>query len=116
MFVGPGDDWSLMGAAHEAQNEIRLAMSGLASEREYLLQRATRDGKGPQINDQLAFAPDDPTQTAEVGFRVIPAYRTPDAVLFQRTTDPRKFQRAFPNGLEVCAALGSSYARSRLAG
>ena len=115
MFVGASDDWNLMGAAHVAQNEIRVD-DGLASEREYLLLQATGEGKGPQINDQLAFAPDDPAQTAEASFRVIPAYRTPDAVLFQRTTDPRKFQRAFPNGLEVCAALRSSYARSRLAG
>jgi hypothetical protein len=115
MFVGPGDDWNLMAAAHVVQGGIRLD-DGLASEREYLLQRATGDGKGPQINNRLAFAPDDPTQAAEVSFRIIPAYRTPDAVLFQRTTDLRKFQRAFPNSLEVCAALGSSYARSRLAG
>jgi hypothetical protein len=115
IFVGPGDDWNLMAAAHLAQGEIRLD-EALAREREYLLQQATGEGKGPQINDQLAFAPDDPTQAAEVSFRIIPAYRTPDAVLFQRTTDLRKFQRDFPNGLEVCATLGSSYARSRLAG
>ena len=40
---------------------------------------------------------------------------TPDGEMFQRTTDLRHFQRDFPNGLEVCAAPGSSFARSRLA-
>jgi hypothetical protein len=79
------------------------------------LKRAAGHGEGPKISDQLAFAPDDPTQTAEATFRIISAHRTPDAILFQRTTDLRKFKRPFPTGLEVCAALGSSYARLRLA-
>lgn len=116
-LLGPGDDWGLMNAAQTAQNVIHLDgdEGGLARVREDLLKQATGYGKGPQINDQLAFAPDDPTQAAELAFRVIPAYRTPDAVCFQRTTDPRKFQRDLPSGLEVGVLLGSPYARSRLA-
>ena len=116
-LLGPGDDWGLMNAAHEAQNVIHLDgdQGGLARVRKDFLQQATKYGQGPQINDQLAFAPDDPSQAAELAFRVIPAYRTPDAVCFQRTTDPRKFQRGLPSGLEVGVLLGSPYARSRLA-
>ncbi len=50
-------------------------------------------------------------------FRVLSAYRLPDAVLFTDTTDPRHFpQRTFPSGLEVAAVLGSPFARSRLLG
>ena len=46
---------------------------------------------------------------------MIPARRTPDSTLFGRTTDPHKFQRDVPNGLELCAILGSPFARLWLA-
>ena len=116
-FVGAGDDWDLVTAARQAQRTSSFdpARGGIAKRREWLLKRAAGHGEGPAISDQIAFAPDDPSKTAEVSFRVISAYRTPDAVLFQRTTDLRKLQRGWPSGLEVCAALGSSFARSRLA-
>jgi hypothetical protein len=115
-FLGVGDDWDLLAAAHQAQGELTYDLDGdaLAQRREYLLKDAQADGQGPKINDQLRFAPEDPTQTAEVGYRILAAYRLPDAVLFQRTTDLRKLQRPFPSGLEVCAALGSAFARSKL--
>jgi len=66
------------------------------------------------INDQIAFPPADRAKTSELSVRILPAYRMPDAVLFQRTTDLRSFQRPFPSGLEVGAALGSEYARAAL--
>jgi len=115
-FIGAGDDWDIMTAAHEAQNEFTLDLDGndLAEKREWLLKQAGRHGKGPKINDQVRFAPGDPTKTAGPGFRVISAYRTPDAILFGRTTDLRRFDRPFPDGLEVCAALGSGLAREKL--
>ena len=117
-FVGAGDDWDLMTAAHEAQNKLDLDLEGeyLRRKCKSLLEQAGGYGKGPQINDQLAFAPDDGSRAAEVAFRIIAPARTPDGVLFHRTTDLRKFRRPFPEGLEVCAALGSSLARSRLSG
>jgi hypothetical protein len=119
-LVGQGDDWDLIRAGHVAagvQYVINLDFDGmgLASVRKDLSKLATKQGERPQINDQLAFAPDDPAQTAELTFRVLPARRTPDAVAFQRTTDQHKFERHLPTGLEVCALLGSPYARSRLA-
>jgi hypothetical protein len=117
-FVGAGDEWDIMTAAHQAQQELKfdLGADGMTRVRESLLEEASGYGKGPQINDQVRFAPADPAKTAEVNFRIISAYRTPDAVLFQRTTDIRRTGRLnrFPSGLEVCAALGSTFAASKL--
>jgi Protein of unknown function (DUF3160) len=108
-FLGVGDDWDLITAADS------VAGGGdLEAKRAELLAQAQQEG-GPQINDQLRFAPDDPNAVAEPNFRIISAYRLPDAVLFQRTTDIRTFlDRPFPNGLEVCIALGSAFARERI--
>jgi hypothetical protein len=110
-FLGTGDDWDLLVMEKAASRPDK----GLAAVRAALLKEAKKEG-GPAINDQLAFVPDDLRSPAEVGFRVLSAYRLPDAVLFARTTDPRQFKRRFPEGLEVCALLGSSFARKRLAG
>ncbi len=92
----------------------------LGAKRKYLIKFSkgayTKYGyEDQEINDQLRFAPDDPSRVAEPSFRIISAYRTPDALMFQRTTDTRKFKdRGFPDGLEICTALGSEYARSIL--
>jgi len=120
-FIGAGDDWDMTTLQNKASNYKRLnldprAKHGLTRLREGLKKEAMGYGKGPQINDQLRFAPEDPSQTAEPHFRVLSARRTPDAILFGRTTDLRIFKRPFPSGLEVCAALGSTYARSKLTG
>lgn len=115
-LIGNEEGWDLMTASQVAPNELSLDLdqADLANIRERLLEWASSDGERPEISDQLAFPPLDPTQVAEVGFRVIAPYRTPDAVLFQRTTDLRKFRRPFPKGLEICAVLGCTHARSRL--
>ena len=115
-FIGAGDDWDLMTAAHEAQNELRMDLAGddLQKKRAWLEKEAEGHGRGPKINDQIRFAPDDPKKTAEPQFRIVSAYRTPCAILFQRTTDLRRFERSFPTGLEVAASLGSVFARERL--
>lgn len=115
-FIGAGDDWDLMTAAHEAQNLIRVDLSGegLEKRRAWLMKKAADHGAGPQINDQIRFAPEDPQKAAGPSFRIISAHRTPSAILFQRTTDLRKFKRSFPDGLEVSIALGSDFARKEL--
>lgn len=108
-FLGVGDDWDLVLAADATADGLDFDLD--AKRAELIAQAAD----GPQINDQLRFAPDDPNAVAEPNFRIISAYRLPEAVLFQRTTDIRKFRgRAFPSGLEVCIALGSTFARDKL--
>ncbi|MGA2031229.1 MAG: DUF3160 domain-containing protein, partial [Thermoguttaceae bacterium] len=124
-ILGPGDDWNLLAfASHtldslgldgNARFDLEIKEWWPASVRDKFVEQAARDGEAAKINDQLAFVPDDPALPAELSLRVIPARRTPDAVLFGRSTDLRKFQRDFPDGLELCAALGSPFARSRLA-
>ena len=115
-FIGTGDDWDLMTAARKAQNfhSVEVGSEDFQQDRERLKKSADQWGEGPLINDQIRFAPDDPTKVAEIGFRFIPPYRVPSAILFQRTTDQRRFKRPYPNGLEVPIALGSPFARKSL--
>ena len=115
-FIGAGDDWDLMTAAHEAQNDLRMNLNGddLQDRRAWLMKKAKGHGEGPQINDQIRFVPEDPQKVAEPNFRIISAYRTPSAILFQRTTDLRRFKRLYPDGLEIAIALGSDLARKNL--
>lgn len=116
MFIGPGDDWDLPYATYVAGKISRFDLGKEALDRaeEQLIKKATRSRERPQINDQLRFAADDPNCAAEPHFRIISAYRTPDGILFHRTTDLRRFGRSLPDGLEVCTALGSSFARAKL--
>lgn len=112
-YLGVGDDWDVLTAADAVAGGLDF---DLEVKRAELIAQAQQEG-GPLINDQLRFAPDDPNAVAEPNFRIVSAYRLPDAVLFQRTTDPRRFPfpfRPLPNGLEVCIALGSSFARDKL--
>lgn len=108
-FLGVGDDWDLVMAADAAAEGLDFDLDVKRAE---LIAQAE---DGPQINDQLRFPPDDPNAAAEPNFRIIAAYRLPEAVLLQRTTDIRQFPaRSFPSGLEVCIALGSTFARDKL--
>lgn len=115
-FLGAGDDWDLITAAHEAQNDLRMELNedDLQEKRAWLMKKAKGHGERPLINDQIRFAPEDPQKIAEPHFRIISPLRTPSAILFQRTTDPRKFERIYPDGLEVSISLGSDFGRKRL--
>ena len=119
MFIGAGDDWDIMTAARQAQlyAGMNLDKDDLERIRRHLIRSTKALGGGPAINDQMRYPPMDPNQVTEPNFRIFSAYRTPSAVLFQRTTDLRRFQqppRLFPDGLEVCIAIGSSKARDLL--
>jgi hypothetical protein len=110
-FLGVGDDWDLITATDAVAEGLDFSLEAKRAE---LIAQAQQQG-GPLINDQLRFAPDDPNTVAEPNFRIVSAYRLPEAVLFQRTTDIRAFPgRALPNGLELCIALGSPFARAKL--
>jgi len=115
-FIGKGDDWDLVVAAQQVGTSMQLALANgeLLKIRNELDEMAKRGGGRPQINDQDRLAPADPNAVAEPNFRIISAYRTPSAILFQQTTDLRRFTRPYPDGLEVAVALGSRFARQRL--
>ncbi|MBN1973842.1 MAG: DUF3160 domain-containing protein [Sedimentisphaerales bacterium] len=115
-LIGSGDDWDVITAKDQIARDLSLNLNGndLDEIRQKLVDKLRAEG-GSQINDQMRFPPLDPhTAAAEPQFRFISAYRTPDAVLFHRTTDLREFSRPLPTGLEVCAALGSEFARNKL--
>ena len=116
MLVGDGDDWDLMKATNSNSRglEMDLGSDDLRRYQNTMNELAKDPENKPQINDQLRFAPDDPKEVAEPNFRILSAYRTPTALLFQRTTDTRLFKSRYPNGLEVATALGSTFARSKL--
>lgn len=101
-LIGDRDDWDLTVAAAVLPSPWRLDLGTgeLAAIRQRLL-----DMPLPRINDQVA------TQPLGPNFRVVSAYRTPEALLFERTINEG---RPFPTGLEVCVALGSPYAANAL--
>jgi len=111
-LLGALDGSGLLVASRHARrmHSQSLDATWIVQRRERLLKWA----RIPLISDQVRLAPSDPKQTADISFRILPALRTPDAILFQRTTDPRDFQRSFPTGIEVAALLGSPFARDRL--
>jgi hypothetical protein len=91
-----------------------MSRRGLEEVRKHYFDRASRAAK-PEVNDQLRFAPVQPGSRWEVAFRFLSAYRVPDAILFQRTMQRPLAGQDLPIGLEVCAALGSAFARDQLA-
>jgi hypothetical protein len=109
-LLGVGDDWDLPSAYFFPDTMTR---EGLKKVREDYRGRATQNG-GPEINDQIRFAPATADGKLELAFRFLSAARLPDGVLFQRTMKRELAEREFPTGLEVCAALGSPFARDRL--
>jgi hypothetical protein len=119
-FIGAPDDWDITTALAAARdnNRIDLAGEGLAPTRAQLHENARIHHYQPMISHTRQLPPGDPSAVADLAFRVLPAYRTPDAILFQRTTDLRvfEFRRPFPTGLEVCAALGSTWAQGKIGG
>jgi hypothetical protein len=110
-FLGTPDDWDLPSASRLPKD---LTSGELATIRKEYQASAQREGAA-QINDLLRFPPTSPGGKWEIAFRFLSTYRVPDSVLFQRTMDPKFAQRDLPDGLEVCAALGSPFARTQLA-
>jgi hypothetical protein len=115
MLISTGDDWDVITAAGQINEGLILNLNenGLDKIRQKLVKKLESEG-GSQINDQVRFPPLDSSSVAEPQFRFISAYRTPDSVLFQKTTDIREFSRDFPSGLEICVTLGSEFARNKL--
>jgi hypothetical protein len=124
-IFGAGDDWDMLRAHGLADRSLAFAqdpdgrdtdsVQGARDAIKRIFNVRPSEESAPRINDQLALPPEDPTKTWEPTFRILAASRTPDAVLFGRTTDIRRFPQRMPTGLEVAAVLGSEFARSRLA-
>ena len=106
-LIGDRDDWDLTIAAAELPvgRKLDLAAGDLEAIRSSLQAKAKQTGHRPQINDQVA------AEEMPLSLRVLSAYRLPDAILFGRTTGR---DRPLPSGLDVCTALGSSYAAEQL--
>ncbi len=94
--------------------EATLSLTDLQRWRNVLRTQFQQSQFAPQINDQNRLPPEDPATVDAPQFRVISASRTPDAILFQRTTDMRRLARPYPDGLEIAVALGSDAAKSYL--
>ena len=108
-FIGRPDDWDAMRAAEAANAHLDrlIEKADFVNVWLDLANEARWRGAGAYINDLVRF----PLRVPEIGFRVLSAYRTPDAMLFHKTTDIRQFKRPFPSGLEVAILLGSDAAR-----
>ncbi len=114
-LIGDNDDWDLLTVSHAVpkQLDVDLGGDGLPELRTQFQKLAARSEPESLINDQVRFPPSGSDKGPKLSFRILSAYRTPDAILFERTTNG--LGREWPSGLEVCAALGSSFAEKKLA-
>jgi hypothetical protein len=118
-FSGEPDDWDLITAAEALPPlGLKLDLGGRRTVRSQL-----PEGLDPanwsegRTNDQLLLPPenlDEAPPSIGPNVRILSAARVPDAELFSHTTDPAVPGRAYPSGLDVCAALGSAEARGML--
>jgi hypothetical protein len=102
-FLGDRNDWDLPVVAAKTPEVLNWDLDAgiLEQLRQSLHAEAGQIRVGSPINDQITDEP------IGLDFRVLSAYRTPDAVLFQHTTGQ---DRPLPSGLDVCVALGSDQA------
>ena len=114
--MGPRDDWDLMAANGVIAGFGAYSKELLDEMRKEILEDPALKDMRPRINDLIALPPGEAHTAQEPSFRVLSAHRTPSAVLFHQTTNTSEFfvTRDFPEGLEVCAALGSEFARQNL--
>jgi hypothetical protein len=111
-FVGDRDDWDLaMAAAAAEKHRADIRAGEVTGVRRWLNEKAKQTTLAA-INDLVSRG------LIPLSFRFLSAHRTPDSVLFHRTTnglqDATKVPRNFPTGLEICVVLGSDYAPKSL--
>ncbi len=110
-LIGQRDDLDLL----LASQIVRRRPADLNTVREYLAKLNSGNDRGSKISDQLGVVPETAIEPGSSEFRIISPHRTPDAILFQRTTSLTDFDRTWPSGLEICGVLGSEYANQLLA-
>ncbi|MCK5706854.1 MAG: DUF3160 domain-containing protein [Candidatus Aureabacteria bacterium] len=108
-FIGKKDGWDIEKA--EQVNFDEIDVSELESMREELIEDSIELERYEMINDQIGLKNERPSIEDRIVFRILSPYRTPDAILFQKTTGQN---RQLPSGLDICAVLGSSFAREEL--
>ncbi len=102
IFAGEPDDFSIINAAEDGQI-IDLDKEPLSKIKENLLEKAAYRKNPSLINDQVSYKTD-------ISYRILPLYRLPDTVLFQKFIN----SRINPSSLHIAAMLGSDYACSLL--
>jgi hypothetical protein len=110
MLVGNPDDADIFDNIQTNVPDGQWTAQGLAALRPDLAKIGAWGDptkNGPRINDQIAVAGKD--AKPEPTFRILSAYRLPDAAMFADTE--QLHPGAFPGGREVAAALGSPTAR-----
>ena len=107
-FIGTCDDLDLSTISQEAK-WIDLGRGAINQKKKRL-----RELTATKINDLICLAPENPNLITEPNIRILSAYRTPDAILFQKTTELYPSIDHYPSGLEVASALGSAFAREQL--
>jgi hypothetical protein len=116
-FLGQRDDWDLafVNTALTPTNAWFQGGGVLDAARGTLkAQIAASPEKRRLITDRPGQQVADATGSEKLELRLLSAFQLPDAILFSQTTDPTKWERPFPNGLEFCAALGSEFAQDTL--
>ena len=82
-IIGLGDDWDLARAALDlgwhtvAERDFHVGPASLAKARSEALESARRQGFVSIINDQVRFASPKSLTAEQIGYRVLPAHRTP---------------------------------------
>ena len=111
-LAGIADNWTIIDAAEVAQN-LNLIEDPISKIQKRLAGKAYYETHRFKINDQAALKiPKEITE--RISFRIISPLQLPDALMFQKTMDLEISNRAYPSSLEICAVLGSSYAKSFL--
>ncbi len=110
-LIGENDDWDIITVNDVIPkgSNLDLRRQRLADLRKLFLKKAAETGYRPLLNDQVRYPIRDDRLPLELGFRVLSAYRTPDAVFFERITN--QSDRQVVSGLQLCKALTSSPAR-----
>ncbi|WP_182869960.1 DUF3160 domain-containing protein [Rhodopirellula sp. JC639] len=109
-FFGGADDWDLQ-TLHSLKSDFDDSPNSIHAMRSQLLQRHGEETPS-RVNDQVALV-DSVSGPESLSLRVLSAFRTPEAILFQQAAESTRSLDSV--GLLLCAALGSTLAAEHLA-
>lgn len=105
LFHGP----NLISVAY-CIDDIRFDQSDLNTIREQVQQELGIPDPELLVNDLNRFPPSEQELLQRIDYHVISSYNSPSSILFDRTMNIIHSGRAYPQGVEVAAALGSNFA------